>query len=221
MNRAKPSPSLLGAFLASALAAVFLLPPAAQANPSAEVGAPSTGLFAPAATFSPDDPACTPAGTMDLEGRPSPYDSVAASVGEARVKICYGRPSARERTMIGGEDVPFGQLWRTGANEPTTLHVTAPVEVAGIPLEPGAYSLYTRPGETTWEVFLNTSVDRWGVPSNEEVRSHEIGSAELPRERPASHVETMTFTFEEASGDSASLILEWEHFRVTIPIRAG
>ncbi|MEX2529482.1 MAG: DUF2911 domain-containing protein [Gemmatimonadota bacterium] len=207
MNRANLSPSLLGGVVASALTAVFLFAPPAQANPST-------------AAFSPDDPECTPAGTMDVEGRASPYDSVTAAMGEARVKVCYGRPSARGRTMIGGENVPFGQFWRTGANEPTTLHVTAPVEIAGIALEPGSYSLYTRPGETTWEVFLNTSVDRWGVPINEEVRSHEVGSAELPRERPESHVETMTFTVEDVSDDSANLVLEWETFRISIPIRA-
>lgn len=221
MNRTNLIPSLLGGLVASALAAVFLLPSAALAVPSAAVpGTVSAGPHAPAIGVAADDPECTPAATMALEGRASPYDSVAASVGDARVKVCYGRPSARDRTMIGGENVPFGELWRTGANEPTTLHVTAPIEVAGIALEPGSYSLYTRPGETTWELFLNSSVDRWGVPINQEVRSHEIGSAELPRERPASHVETMTFSFEEASGDAAALVLEWEEFRVSIPIRA-
>jgi hypothetical protein len=222
MNRSNVIPSFLGGFVASAVAASFLIPPAALAVPGTALpGTDWAGPSAYAIGVAADDPECTPAGTMALEGRASPYDSVAASVGDARVKVCYGRPSARGRTMIGGEDVPFGQLWRTGANEPTTLHVTAPLEVAGIALEPGAYSLYTRPGETTWEVFLNSSVDRWGVPINQEVRDHEIGSAQLPRERPDSHVETMTFSFEEVSGDSAVLVLEWEEFRISIPIRAG
>src|SRR5687768_14460314 len=55
--------------------------------------------------------------------RPSPYDSVDIVINGQRGVICYGRPSARGRTMIGGELVPYGRLWRTGANEPTTLHL--------------------------------------------------------------------------------------------------
>jgi hypothetical protein len=166
-------------------------------------------------------PVCEPAERMPLEGRASPYDSVAVQIGEAAVKICYGRPSARGRTMIGGEAVPFGELWRTGANEPTTLHTTGPLEVAGIRVGPGSYSLYTRPGEETWELFLNSSTDRWGIPINDEVRANEVGSATLPRERPSDHVETLTLRFVDASDAGADLVLEWEEFRVTVPVRPG
>lgn len=167
------------------------------------------------------DPVCQPAGQMPLEGRASPYDSVAVQLPEAAVKICYGRPSARGRTMIGGEAVPFGELWRTGANEPTTLHTTGPLEVGGIRIEAGSYSLYTRPGEESWELFLNSSTDRWGIPINDEVRASEVGSATLPRERPPEHVETLTLRFVDASDAGADLVLEWEEFRVTIPVRPG
>lgn len=167
------------------------------------------------------EPVCEPAERMPLEGRASPYDSVAVQIGEAAVKICYGRPSARGRTMIGGEAVPFGELWRTGANEPTTLHTTGTLDVAGIRIEPGSYSLYTRPGEESWELFLNSSTDRWGIPIGDDVRTTEVGSATLPRERPPEHVETLTLRFVDASDGGADLVLEWEDFRVTIPVRPG
>lgn len=176
---------------------------------------------APGTQAAAQEPACEPSERMPLEGRQSPYDSAAVQIGEVAVKICYGRPSARGRTLIGGEPHPFGTLWRTGANEPTTLHTTGPIQVAGIALEPGSYSLYTRPGEESWEIFLNRSVDRWGIPINEAVREHEVGSASVPRLRPESHVETLTFRFDDVTGEGADLILEWEEFRVVIPVRAG
>ncbi|NIU19704.1 MAG: DUF2911 domain-containing protein, partial [Actinobacteria bacterium] len=95
---------------------------------------------------------------MPTEGRVSPLDSITFQVDGDPVKLCYGRPSARGRTMIGGPDVPFGRLWRTGANEPTMIHTTVPITVAGIAIAPGSYSLYTVPGEERWEVVVNRSI---------------------------------------------------------------
>lgn len=204
------APPLLFAALALALM---------PALPSAGDDAPTASLAPLAAQDAPAEPACEPQG-MPLEDRASPLDSVSVGIGEASVKVCYGRPSARGRTMIGGEAVPFGELWRAGANEPTTLHTTGPIEVAGIELEPGSYSVYTRPDESEWEVFISTSIDRWGIPITAEARAEEVGSAEVPRERPESHVETMVLRFENADAQQADLALEWEEFRIVLPVRA-
>lgn len=207
---AHAAPSLLLAGLA-----VLLIPALPSTGDDAR-----TGSLAPlAAQDAAAEPACEPQG-MPLEDRASPYDSVSVGLGEASVKVCYGRPSARGRTMIGGEAVPFGELWRAGANEPTTLHTTGPIEVAGIELEPGSYSLYTRPGESEWEVFISRSTDRWGIPITAEVQAEEVGSTEVPRERPESHVETMLLRFENAGAEQADLALEWEDFRIVLPVRA-
>jgi hypothetical protein len=165
-------------------------------------------------------PACEPVDRMPLEGRASPYDSVAVTLGGTEVKLCYGRPSARGRTMIGGEAVPFGELWRAGANEPTTLHVTGMIGFGNLHLMAGSYSIYTRPGEENWEVYVNRSTDRWGIPINEGVREQEVGSITVPRERPDAHVETLTYRFGEVDGARTELILEWENFRVRIPVES-
>jgi len=69
---------------------------------------------------------------MPAEGRPSPLDSLTFAVGRQKVKVCYGRPSLRGRTMIGGSAVPYGKLWRTGANEPTIFYTPVKLDVAGI-----------------------------------------------------------------------------------------
>ena len=166
-----------------------------------------------------EEPSCAPmTDRMPLDGRISPYDSAVVAVGEGTAKVCYGRPALRGRTMIGGEAVPYGQLWRTGANEPTTLHVNIPVAIAGIEVEPGAYSLYTVPREgDSWTLIVNRSTSQWGHESRytPEVRAEEVGRAPVPHESLEAPVEQLTFRGME---DGSGLVLEWQNSRVRIPI---
>jgi hypothetical protein len=157
---------------------------------------------------------------MAVENRLSPLDSLTFEVGGTPVKICYGRPAARGRTMIGGRDVPYGKLWRTGANEPTMIHTTAPISVAGIELKKGSYSMYTLPGEEEWVVIINRSITQWGhiASYNYKVKKQEVGRAELAVEQPEQHVETMTFRAEPGMGGEVVLVLEWETSRLRIPV---
>ena len=94
---------------------------------------------------------------VPVKGRQSPLDSLTFTAANQRVKVCYGRPSARGRTMIGGSGVPYGKLWRTGANEPTVIFTPVALDIAGVRVQPGKYSLYTVPGEKEWEVIVNRS----------------------------------------------------------------
>jgi hypothetical protein len=159
---------------------------------------------------------------MPLARRSSPLDSLTMAIDGGTVKVCYSRPSARGRTMIGGSAVPFGELWRTGANEPTMLHTTVPVTVAGIRMEPGSYSLYTVPGEGEWEVIVNRSITQWGHESRytDEVKAQEVGRGKVSSTRLDDHVEAFTIRG-ELQGDGATILLEWEHTRVAIPIAKG
>lgn len=164
--------------------------------------------------------ACQPQG-MPLPGRESPYDSVAVSVADQQAKVCYGRPSLRGRDMIGGAAVPYDTIWRTGANEPTTIHIPFAAEIAGLPVEPGSYSIYTVPREgQEWDVIVNRSTSQWGIETQytEEIRAQEVGRAQVPAEPIAEPVETFTITSEETGANSAELVLEWEDTRVRIPI---
>jgi hypothetical protein len=157
---------------------------------------------------------------MPLEGRASPYDSTRFTVNGDEGLICYGRPSARGRTMIGGERVPYGRLWRTGANEPTILHLAFPAAVAGIEVEPGSYSLYTVPGPEEWTVIVNRSIDQWGAEGRytDEVEAQEVGRAQVPAGTTEEHVETFTISAEPAGAGVTHLVLEWEGTRVEIPV---
>lgn len=170
-------------------------------------------------TLDQDGVACAPmTDRMPLEGRSSPYDSATLAVGEGHARICYNRPSLRGRTMIGGDAVPYGQLWRTGANEPTTLHVDVPARIAGIAVEPGSYSLYTIPREgDTWTLIVNASTSQWGHEGSytEEVRAQEVGRAAVGAATLDTAVEQLTIRPME---DGAGVLLEWQSSRVHIPI---
>lgn len=156
-----------------------------------------------------------------LNRRASPLDSVSFTVGTASVKVCYGRPSAKGRTMIGGT-VPFGKLWRTGANEPTMIHTTAPITLAGIAVPAGSYSIYTIPGEKEWHIIVNRSISQWGHESQytDAIKAQELPHGMATVSATKAPVETFTIRA-EAHGSMAHLYLEWETTRVEIPVGVG
>lgn len=157
---------------------------------------------------------------LPLAQRRSPLDSVVFTVRGDPVKVCYGRPSSRGRTMIGGEAVPFGAVWRTGANEPTMIHTTAPIAIAGVRVEPGTYSLYTVPGAERWEIIVNRATSQWGHERNytAEVEAREVGRATVDHIGGANHVETFTIVAMPGGQGDAVLLLAWERSRVEVPI---
>lgn len=171
------------------------------------------------APASQQGPTCAPmTDRMPLEDRSSPYDSVVVAVGQGTAKICYGRPSLRGRTMIGGDAAPFGELWRTGANEPTTLHVDVAARIAGLAVEPGSYSLYTIPrADGPWTLIVNASTAQWGHEGSytDAVQAQEVGRAQVDAGTLAEPVEQLTL---RPAADGAGVILEWQDFRVHIPI---
>ncbi len=165
------------------------------------------------------DTACIVQNPRGLTERASPLDSTSFQVSGHLVKICYGRPSARGRTMIGGNAIPFGKLWRTGANEPTQIHTTVPLSIAGVEVEPGIYSLYTVPGQSEWQVIVNRSISQWGHEGrySAEVEAQEVGRGSAPSKRIGDHVEKFTIRA-ESSGSGATVYLEWENTQVSIPL---
>ena len=149
-------------------------------------------------------------GTANLFPQRSPWASVSQVVGVCTVTIEYHRPRIRGRE-IWGELVPFGEVWRTGANEATTISFTHPVKVAGNSVPAGKYALFTIPGRERWTIVLNS-------------RHQQMGSFEYnPREdvlrfevRPiaTSFSEFLTFEIYPAGDSSAYVDLDWERLRI-------
>jgi hypothetical protein len=172
------------------------------------------------ATIHPDT-ACA-ARNVPVPGRKSPLDSISFTVSKQPVKLCYGRPSSRGRVMLGGKNVPYGKLWRTGANEPTIFFTPIPLNVAGLQVPPGMYALYTVPGPKEWEIIVNRSTSQWGKEDQytDEIKAQELGRAKVKSEKLAAPVETFTIRAEPVGSDAKALVLEWEKTRVRIPITA-
>lgn len=160
---------------------------------------------------------------LPLATRKSPLDSITFKVGAAEVKLCYGRPSAGGRTMIGGSSVPFGKIWRTGANEPTMIHTTGPLTIAGVAVPAGSYSIYTIPDPKEWHVIVNKSITQWGHESRytDAVKAQEVGHGTAPVTALGTAVEQFTIRTEPGAGGGVNLLLEWEKTRVTVAVAAG
>lgn len=150
--------------------------------------------------------------------RQSPLDSAGVEIGGTTVKVCYGRPSARSRKIMGGL-VPFGESWRLGANEATTISVPFAAEIAGVQVPAGAYTLYAIPGESSWKIVVNRSTERWGIPIDAGVRAKDVGAGTVSIEKLSEPVETLTLKFEPPQGSTTNLVIEWEKTRVRIPLR--
>ena len=166
------------------------------------------------------DLVCQPTATGDdLTGRASPYDSTTITLGDGQAKVCYSRPSLRGRAMIGGDAVPYDTLWRTGANEPTIIHLSTAAQIAGMEVEPGSYSLYTVPrAGDQWTLIVNRSTSQWGHEGRytQEVRAQEVGRADVAHEAVDQAVEQ--FTIRPMEGGETGLLIEWQNSRVRVPI---
>jgi len=153
-----------------------------------------------------------------LVARMSPPDSAVAALGGGEVKLCYSRPSARGRTIMGGL-VPFDQPWRLGANEATTISLTKAAKLGDVTLKPGVYSLYAVPGAKTWQIVANDSAQRWGIPVDANVKKHDVGTVTVPSEQTESPVETLAIRLEPAGPNTLSLVIEWERTRVRTTLK--
>jgi len=149
--------------------------------------------------------------------RPSPLDSTSVALDGGTIKVCYGRPSARGRKIMG-ELVPYGAPWRLGANEATAIYLPFAARIAGTAVSPGWYSLYVIPEAAQWRVVVNREAQRWGVPINEAVRAKDVGSGVVSAERLPSPVDKLAITLRRTSNTAATMDVEWESTRVRVPV---
>jgi len=132
-----------------------------------------------------------------------------------KVTIDYGSPSIRGRKIMGGI-VPYGKVWRTGANEATGFVTDADLTIGGTKVPAGKYTLYTLPGETSWQLIINKQTGQWGTEYNQ---SQDLARIPMKVESLNSPVEQMTFSFENTGADSANLVLEWEKTKLSVPLK--
>lgn len=185
------------------------------------VGCVATPDEAAAQTVAPAAPVPLPTRAHD-EARPSPNALVGQTIGTADVTITYGRPSVRGRDIFGPDTtslVPFGQVWRLGANEATTLTVSAPVRVAGQPLAAGTYAVFAIPGAAEWTFVFNRVAAQWGA-FRYDAAQDALRVTAAPQAFPHS-VEMFDIGFDNVSETGATLTFTWDRVRVPVRIEAG
>lgn len=147
--------------------------------------------------------------------RVSPKATVSQVVGVAEVKITYSRPGVKGRVIWGGL-VPYDKVWRTGANEATTILFGDNVMIEGQPLAAGTYSLATIPGPTEWTVIFNKKTDLWGAY---EYKQEDDALRIKVKPETAPMTEWMIFSFPSLSTDSAEIALSWEKLKIAFRIK--
>ncbi|CAN5362898.1 DUF2911 domain-containing protein [soil metagenome] len=152
----------------------------------------------------------------------SPEDIVVYEEDNLELEVFYNRPFKKER-VIFGELVPYGEVWRTGANEATTFTTNQDLMVDGSLLAAGKYTLWTIPGAETWKVIFNSKMYPWGIDSDKKAyRDPEFDALvlEVPAARINDKIEQFSIYFER-SNDLVLFNLAWDDTVVTLPIQTA
>jgi len=149
---------------------------------------------------------------------PSPVGKISQELGLIKVDVEYSRPSAKGRKVFG-DLVPFGEMWRTGANASTKVTVSDDAKVAGIPLPKGTYALYTVPGEKEWTVIFYKNTSFWGTPEPKDFKEEDVQAKFTVTSVPIRDlVETFTLNLNNLRNNGGDLEIIWEYTKVVIPI---
>lgn len=148
--------------------------------------------------------------------QPSPSAKIEQKVGLTDVTLEYSRPAMRGRTIFG-DLVPYGEVWRTGANANTKITFSTDVMINGKSLKKGSYSVYTVPQKDSWEVMFYSSTDNWGVPQNWDDSKVALKAMAETTEIPMT-MESFTIMISDLKNDSASLNFAWENTMATLSL---
>jgi hypothetical protein len=131
------------------------------------------------------------------------------------VRVIYSRPQKKGR-VIYGDLVPYGKVWRTGANEATELDVYTPLKVGGTLLKPGTYTLYTIPEEDNWTVIINSDTNVWGAYSYK--KEKDVVRVTVPVRKAAAPIESLSMIFKPEK-DGTTLLIGWDNEFVEVPFK--
>jgi hypothetical protein len=147
--------------------------------------------------------------TTKMGGGGSPHETVEWNVGGAKITITYGRPSLKGRELA--TLAPAGKIWRTGADEATTLTTDKGLMFGSLMVPAGTYTLYTEPGATTWKLVVNKQTGQWGTVYQQ---GQDLGRADLKVEKLAKPAEQFTISITEGAA-GPTLNLDWGATRAT------
>jgi Protein of unknown function (DUF2911) len=176
-----------------------------------------------AAALVTSTPAMAQAAKKKQRQRISPHETITATIGGDEIKLVYGRPyttkpGTTEARKIWGGLVPYGKVWRTGADEATLLTTAQPIELGGYALAPGTYSLFTVPYEDgAAKLVINKKTGQWGIPYNEDSeKANELARVDLKKSTLDKTVDQFTMAIEPEAGGGL-LKMSWENTQYSIP----
>jgi hypothetical protein len=158
---------------------------------------------------------------QDKSKRPSPPGTALLKFADSKtVTVDYSRPKVNDpktgepRTIFGGL-VPYGKVWRTGANESTTFVTDADLMVGSIHVPAGKYTLYTIPGESDWTIIINKQTGQWGTQYDDK---QDLGRTTVKAGKPPAFATQFTISFDETGPKKGVMYMDWANTRVTVPI---
>lgn len=163
----------------------------------------TAGLFAQAPVAKLSFPDASPAATLKQR------------VGLTDVEISYNRPSMKDRTIFGGL-VPYGEVWRTGANTATKLTFSTDVKLGGAAIPAGTYELFTIPGQTEWTVIIHKSMSQWGSYAYDQ--KNDIARFTAKPSTMSNAIETMTIGISDIRKEAATMSIAWEKTRISMKL---
>ena len=147
----------------------------------------------------------------------SPAEQTSVTLNGKDLTVYYCAPSARGRKVMG-ELVPYGKVWRTGANTSTTFKTDTDLMIGSQKVPAGTYTLYTVPSATEWKLIINKQVGQWGLTYHQPQDLARITMEKGPA--PSSPVETFKIYFDHTNGNKTQLHLAWENTDVYVPVTA-
>ena len=145
----------------------------------------------------------------------SPAGTAEVSLEGGTITINYSRPFMKGRKIMGGL-VPYGQWWRTGADDATSLKTPVDLEIGGVKVPAGNYTLYSLPSETDWKLIINKQTGQWGTEYDEK---QDLARVSLKKMALSSPIEEFTIEFVKKGPKTAELVLEWENTKLSVPVR--
>lgn len=146
--------------------------------------------------------------------QPSPGQTIKQDFGISSIELNYSRPGIKGRKIFG-DLVPYGKVWRTGANSATRIKFTDDVTIGGQPLKAGEYAIYTVPDEKEWQIIINKGSANWGTDYKQEDDILRVKATPVKLDQP---VETFTMQFANVKSNSADLQIIWDKTMVSVPI---
>lgn len=149
--------------------------------------------------------------------RISPLAVVEQQIGLSNIKVVYSRPAVRGRTIMG-DLVPYGRIWRVGANESTKFSVDTPVKIKGELLLPGTYALYAFPKKEVWEIAFHGNTGHWGDGRDAYDPKEDIFRIQVVPETLSTIQENFLISFDRIDHNGMDMIWKWEYTKISIPV---